>query len=568
MSDTVEKDQPGPSVGSKSVSAFNKTFYIANGMEVFERLAWYGFFTVSSLYMTSPVDQGGMGFSDQQRGVLQGIIPFLLYLFPVITGALADRYGFRRMFLLSFLIMTPSYYALGQVTSFWSFFLMLFMVAVGAAIFKPLVVGTVARSTDDSNRGLGFGIFYMVVNIGGFLGPLAAGYVRAISWDMVFVMSATWIALNFIPALFFFKDDAGEKDGNLKDVLKGAQDVLGNGRFALTVAVVILSLMMAGGGWISYTAFFILSGLWLAAQFVWNGLTSPAEDAPWYRQKMKVGNGKFVLYLLILSGFWAAYQQIFITMPLYIRDFVDTSDLVQLIGNFSPGLLDFLATVNVDQIAKSLTVLAASTEGTPVRDIYFQLVNQKIMVPENVISEGLSYVRSGGNTALLAQHWAEKYRQINPEYIISLDFGSIILFQYMVSRYGMRFRPFTILIAGTLLIAGGYVMGGMAHALAYGGLLSALSVVVFAFGEMLASPKSQEYVAILAPKDKPALFMGYYFVSMAIGFLLAGILSGWAYGTLAKEMGEPLLMWALFAAVAVITAVVLYLFDRKVAHHG
>ncbi|MGO3786694.1 MAG: hypothetical protein ACTJIB_17370 [Pseudoalteromonas prydzensis] len=71
-------------------------FYIANTMEIFERLAWYGFFAVSSVYMTTPIEQGGVGFSDAQRGAVQGIIPFFLYLLPVITGALADRYGYKK----------------------------------------------------------------------------------------------------------------------------------------------------------------------------------------------------------------------------------------------------------------------------------------------------------------------------------------------------------------------------------------------------------------------------------------------------------------------------------------
>ena len=104
-----------------SRSPFHRAFYVANTMEIFERLAWYGFFTLSSLYITSPTAQGGLGFTDKERGFLQGMIPFLLYLLPVITGALADRFGYRRMFIISFAIMCPSYYLLGQVHDFWSF---------------------------------------------------------------------------------------------------------------------------------------------------------------------------------------------------------------------------------------------------------------------------------------------------------------------------------------------------------------------------------------------------------------------------------------------------------------
>ena len=73
------------------------------------------------------------------------------------------------MFLIAFAILTPSYFLLGQVHQFWPFFLVYMLVALGAAIFKPLVVGTVARSANEHNRGRAFGIFYMMVNVGGFL---------------------------------------------------------------------------------------------------------------------------------------------------------------------------------------------------------------------------------------------------------------------------------------------------------------------------------------------------------------------------------------------------------------
>ena len=171
MNDTPGKD------------SFSRTFYIANLLEIFERIAWYGFFTVSSLYMSSSPQAGGLGFTDTERGVLQGIIPFFVYVLPVMTGAMGDRVGYRKMFLIAFALLTPSYLLLGQVREFWPFFCVYMLVALGAAIFKPLVVGTVARSANADNRGRAFGIFYMMVNVGGFLGPVIAGYVRAISWD-------------------------------------------------------------------------------------------------------------------------------------------------------------------------------------------------------------------------------------------------------------------------------------------------------------------------------------------------------------------------------------------------
>ena len=128
---------------------FPATFYVANTMEIFERMAWYGFYTVSGLYITGEVAHGGLGLTDIQRGVITGVIPFLLYVFPVVTGSFADKFGYKRTFFLAFSVMTPSYFLLGKVSGFWPFLFVFLLVAIGAALFKPVVTGTVARRTQS-----------------------------------------------------------------------------------------------------------------------------------------------------------------------------------------------------------------------------------------------------------------------------------------------------------------------------------------------------------------------------------------------------------------------------------
>ncbi|MCZ4338678.1 MFS transporter [Shewanella colwelliana] len=544
-----------------------KTFFVANTMEIFERLAWYGFFTLSSLYMTSPHNQGGLGFTEQERGLLQGMIPFFLYLFPVLTGALADRYGYRKMFLIAYGIMCPSYYLLGQVTSFSGFFIAFMGVAIGAACFKPVVTGTVARTTDNTNRGLGFGIFYMMVNIGGFLGPFIAGYVRAISWDWVFIMSAFWIGLNFIPAIFFYQEptDPHKQQGKpLSQVLKDIQDVLGNARFAILFFGTLIILMSYGAKWISGQTCLITYAVWFSGHGLWNYLASHQRNAPWYQQKITVGNKPFVTYLLILSGFWMVYQQIFITLPIYIRDFVDTQDLVLLLAS-SPDLLAFFAPVDLSLINSELQRLAGEHLAGVVstQQVYFELVHTKVMVPVNVLNEALPLI--GQSPALAQQYadqWSSQYRQINPEYLIGLNFLSIVLMQIVVSRIAEKFSPLPVLVAGTLILALGTALGGLAHGMLMGGAMVLTSILVFSIGEMVASPKSQEYVASFAPHDKKAMFMGYYFVSSAIGFLLAGPLSGYLYAEVAKEANQPALMWYIIGGLGVLAALGLVLFHR------
>ena len=515
--------------------------------------------------MSSSPEAGGLGFSDTERGVLQGIIPFFVYVLPVITGALGDRLGYRRMFLIAFAILTPSYFLLGQVHQFWPFFFVYMLVALGAAIFKPLVVGTVARSANEHNRGRAFGIFYMMVNVGGFLGPVIAGYVRAISWEHVFLLSSIAIGINLLIALVLLEDDT-PRESTIKatsTALKDAGEVLGNGRFALMLVPIILGLMVAGGGWISWQHYGLFLLLWAVIQYLWDRTSNP-ESEFWYRQPLRVGNAPFLVYLLVLSLFWAVYNQIFLTLPLYVQDFVDTSDVVLFVNTLSPDFAHYLAPVDPSKIALELGAMAA--DRPDVSDGLRQLAQFQIRVPEEAWLSGMQSLRSGDTMApALASEWASRYRQVSPEYIISFDFLSIVLFQYFISRWGERRAPFGILIVGTGMIGLSFLLGGAAHMVSFGGLLAIASVVVFAFGEMFASPKSQEYVASVTPAAQAALFQGYYFVSIAIGYLLAGIMSGWAYGEIAVKADKPFLMWAGFALLAMVAMGALALCNRYLA---
>jgi len=121
-----------------------------------------------------------------------------------------------------------------------------------------------------------------------------------------------------------------------------------------------------------------------------------------------------------------------------------------------------------------------------------------------------------------------------------------------------RFKTFFSLVLGTVISALSMIV------LIFGasGWLVVFGIVIFAFGEMMTSPKSQEYIGRIAPENKKALYMGYYFVAIALGNLFGGLLSGLLYGKLARDMGRPDIMWIVFAALGLLTAVALYAYDK------
>lgn len=498
-----------------SIKEFPMTFWIANTMEIFERMAWYGFFAVSSLYITGAVGEGGLGFTDEDRGILQGVVTFFLYLFPVVSGTLADRYGFKKLLYTAFAILVPAYFLLGQFKTFPTFFLAFLLVALGAGTFKPIIIGTITKTTNEKTGSMGFGIFYMMVNIGGFLGPIIAGIARAISWDYVFIASSVWIAINFIFVTFFYKEPVIQTEENrkrnLKQVFSGMVEVLGNGRFFLYVFGLLLLLVIGSKytatGAISWTGIILITLLWTGLNLIYDLILRKSKivSDSWFLLPMKLGDWRFGLFLLLMSGFWTSFNQIFYTLPLHIRDFVDTSDLFNLFQTILSGI-------------------------------------------------GLTGVSESLNEAMVTNG------QVNPEYIININAGGIILFQVIVSMLVTRLKPFTTIFWGTIITVVSMII------LIWGttGYIVAAGLLVFSFGEMMASPKSKEYTGRIAPPDKVAMYMGYFYWCVALGNLFGGILSGQLYGTFARDMQRPDIMWGIFGLIALVTALLVWLYDKFV----
>jgi MFS family permease len=124
------------------------------------------------------------------------------------------------------------------VTSYWVIFATLLIMATGSGLFKPIITGTVARTTTEKNSGFGFGVYYWMINLGAFIGPLVAGYLKGFSWSYVFFASSLYCALMFLPTIFIYRDPPKpESSKSVKEVLGGALIVLSDARFMLLIFV-------------------------------------------------------------------------------------------------------------------------------------------------------------------------------------------------------------------------------------------------------------------------------------------------------------------------------------------
>ncbi|MBE3132753.1 MAG: MFS transporter [Acidobacteria bacterium] len=250
-------DKPSTSL----LRSFPPVFWVANVMELFERGAYYGMNSVLAIYLSNSVVQGGLGFSEQSIGFLQGLIYALTYVVPILGGALADRYGYRRMLMVAFSFLAVGYFVTGHMTAYGAVFTSLLVMATGSGLFKPIISGTIARSTNESNSGFGFGIYYWSINLGAFLAPLIVSYLKGFSWRYVFMASALYCALMLLPAAFIYKDPPKPASTKkLGEVLSSAAMVLADARFMLMIFVY-------SGFWILYFQNFG-SVLWYLRDFV------------------------------------------------------------------------------------------------------------------------------------------------------------------------------------------------------------------------------------------------------------------------------------------------------------
>jgi POT family proton-dependent oligopeptide transporter len=228
------------------ISSFPRSFWIANVMELFERGAYYGLNSLLAIYLTGQVAAraqgvgfGGLGFTEDNVGLLLGVVYAITYIVPILGGALADRYGYRRMLLVAFAFLSAGYFLSSEVTAFGVIFFTLVIMAMGSGLFKPIISGTIARTTNETNSGMGFGIYYWMINLGALVAPFVAGQLRwNFGWRHVFIFSSIYCALMFIPTIFLYRDPPKPKSTkSLGEVLSGALMVLSDARFMLLIFV-------------------------------------------------------------------------------------------------------------------------------------------------------------------------------------------------------------------------------------------------------------------------------------------------------------------------------------------
>ncbi len=295
-------------------TGFERPFWVANISEIFERLSYYGAFASLALYL-----QERLNFSARQTGTLAGIFGGMVWFLAIFGGAAADRLGFRRALSIAYLLLAVAYFLIGSIAAPWlapvrncmplAVFVgfILILPAFGVALVKPCVVGTTAHASKENVRSTGYSIYYTLVNIGGALGPLYAGWAHErMGVENVYRVAALSVFAMFFFVLIFFREPRKPADTpppSLATVARNFCLVVGNYRLVIPLLVVALLLRIG----ISFYPGRSVPG------WVWLG----------FLVLVLAGISRFMWFLIIFTGYWIVFWQQYISLPGYLHGYVN-----------------------------------------------------------------------------------------------------------------------------------------------------------------------------------------------------------------------------------------------------
>jgi proton-dependent oligopeptide transporter, POT family len=298
-------------------TGFERPFWVANISEIFERLAYYGAFASLANYLRET-----LSFPTEQTGTLTGIFGGMVWFLAIFGGAVADRLGFRRALSLAYLMLAGAYFLLGSIGASWlaparnavplSLFVgcILILPALGISLVKPCVVGTTARASRENVRSLGYSIYYTMVNIGGLLGPFAGSLAkRYLGTGKIFLIAAAAVFVMFFFVLAFFREPKPADDAPVPTIAETLRN------FATVL-----------------------------------------------------GNPKFMIFLLIFTGYWIVFWQQWIVMPVYLHEYVNKDIDVERIL-MTDSIIVITCTILLNQLTKKLPAFSAIILGTFITGI-------------------------------------------------------------------------------------------------------------------------------------------------------------------------------------------------------
>ncbi|SEJ71676.1 proton-dependent oligopeptide transporter, POT family [Cyclobacterium xiamenense] len=485
--------------------------------EMWERFSYYGMRALLILFMTAPIASGGLGFNDQTSGAIYGLYSMAVYLLALPGGWVADRliglkksvwYGGIIITIGHFTMALPGVFSLlaenpaapGQLAA-WdlpSFFLGLVLIVFGTGLLKPNISSIVGQLYPENSpkRDAGFSIFYMGINLGAFLAPIACSTLAVYDWHLGFGLAGFGMLMGLVQYKWTGKYLNGVGEAVVAES-PAQRDALGRLQkrvwlvLGLVVVLVLLFFLqvipvdpVAIAG-VSNTMIAIVALLFFGYVLLFGGLDTA--------QKKKV---LVIMILFVFSAvFWSGFEQAGSSLNLFAERFTDRMAM-----------------------------------GWEIPAGYFQSVNSIFII--------LFAPFFGAMWVALAR------KNLEPSSPLKFAIGLLFLgIGFLVMYFAAKIAASGNLAAPSWLV---------------------ITYLFHTFGELSLSPVGLSLTTKLAPKRFAGQMMGMWFLSIAMGNLVAGRIAGSTSGGTEEALANMPQQYLLIVYTVAGAGIVLMLVSKPI----
>ena len=353
-----------------SAEKFPNVFWSANVTELFERAAYYSMASFVVIYL------GQLGLGAYWPSNLNGVLWSLVYFLPILSGTIADQIGFRRSLLVAFVLLAAGYTLMGSPVWFGGAKLAatvrpeftaapgvvglvvaaILLIAMGGSIVKPCISGTMQK-TAGTRVTLGFAIFYMIINIGSLVGRGVAFVVRTGSSLPVILAVVGICAVAAFAVIVLVQRSVESRTHAGQSAGRAAWTALPFPLLILAAGLAIawllriapaavgsesgLSYIFAVAAIAAVVAFFVVLVFYRDVETAAAAAARPRRPVGRILLDMVLvlRNPRFTLFLVVMSGFWFLYNQVYNVLPLYAKRVVETHPAMDLYTAANPFVI-------------------------------------------------------------------------------------------------------------------------------------------------------------------------------------------------------------------------------------
>lgn len=453
-----------------------KGLYVLFFTEMWER---FGFYTVLSIFVLYLTDN--FHWSEATVGNVYGIFIGTTFFLPLIGGWIADRFlGYGRTILIGLCTMAVGYALLATPTTKpWLLFTALVVIASGTGLYKAniyVLVGNLYPRNGAALKDAAFSIFYMGINLGAFLGPIAASSIKT------FMMNSYHISLAHAYNAGF-----------------GAASV------GMLLAITIF---------LSFRRYHKKADYWVGSRFA-----SEAAEVPMPKAEEKDRVISLLIVFLSIIFFWMAYYQNGYTLTLFAKDYT-----VSYVGRFTYLLFDPVSLLSILAVLLSFSITVSKSSPKKAR-----IIGGLVM-----LAALLTMILKVTGFPDLNRISPESFQVFNPLFIIFLTPILVGIFGYMGKKSMEPSSPtkmaiginveaisFVVLILASfgLPAFNAVTHTSFTHVSPYW-LITSYFVITIA--ELFLSPIGLSFVSKVAPPRMKGAMMGAWFAAQATGSYLSG----------------------------------------------